>query len=49
MTSKDLKWPQMTTEQPQTTNQLEIKENNLKAGANIKINGHFLDEILHKK
>ena len=37
----------MTSRRPQT-NQLEIKKNKLKDGANIEINKKYLDEIVHK-
>ena len=40
----DDKKTQMTSNQPQT-NQLKIKKNKLKGGANIEINEKYLDEI----
>ena len=35
----------MTSQQPQTS-QVKIKKNKLKFGANIEINGEYLDENL---
>ena len=48
-TNHNVKRPQLTSNDPKSTpnEPVKIKKNKLKGGANIEINEHYLDEILH--
>ena len=50
-TNYDVKIPQLTSNDLKSTSKLPVrnKKNKLKGGANIEINEHYLDEILHNK
>ena len=48
-TNHDVKRPQLTSHDLKSTSNEPVKnkKNKLKGGANIEINEHYLDEILH--